>query len=152
MNVLIATDGSCQALHAMREAAKLLPLKEAHVTVVSVAPLGTAVSMAGPYDGMATAAMPYVIEQIEREATRHLDEATRELAALGVTATSMERLGEPVEEILAAAHELRADLIVVGSHGYGTVKRVLLGSVSDGLAHRAPGSVLIVRPEPGTEG
>jgi nucleotide-binding universal stress UspA family protein len=38
-----------------------------------------------------------------------------------------------------------ADLIVVGSRGRGAVKRLLLGSVSDRIAHLAPVPVLIVR-------
>jgi nucleotide-binding universal stress UspA family protein len=38
-----------------------------------------------------------------------------------------------------------ADLIVVGSHGYGFVKRMLIGSVSDAIVKYAPCSVLVVR-------
>jgi nucleotide-binding universal stress UspA family protein len=71
-----------------------------------------------------------------------------ELANSGVTATAIERTGDPVEEILALAHELQADMIVMGTHGYGVVQRFLMGSVSDRVAHRAASAVMIVRPAP----
>jgi len=56
-------------------------------------------------------------------------------------------LGHPVARINEIATKIGADLIVVGSRGLGTWKRFLLGSVSDGVLHHAPCSVLIVRGE-----
>lgn len=149
MNILIATDGSPQAQHAMREAARLVPLKDASVFVVAVAPVAAAVAAAMPAEGFASAAMPLVVQQLERTATQHLADATRLLGELGITVTPLERNGDPVEEILGVAHEVQADLIVMGSHGYGAFKRLMLGSVSDGVAHRAPSAVLVIRPRDG---
>jgi nucleotide-binding universal stress UspA family protein len=53
--------------------------------------------------------------------------------------------GEPKVVIIEEAEKWRADLIVVGCHGYGPVKRFLLGSVSLAVAVHAPCSVEIVR-------
>ena len=53
--------------------------------------------------------------------------------------------GSAARAIVEKAEEWKADLIVVGSHGYGFWKRAWLGSVSDRVAHHAPCSVLIVR-------
>ncbi|MFY9608845.1 MAG: universal stress protein [Blastocatellia bacterium] len=53
--------------------------------------------------------------------------------------------GSPREVILDVAKEWRANLIVVGSHGYGPVKKFLLGSVSQAVASHARCSVEIVR-------
>jgi nucleotide-binding universal stress UspA family protein len=53
--------------------------------------------------------------------------------------------GSVKQIIVDEAREFDADLIVVGSHGYGFFGRVLLGSVSDFVAHHAPCSVLIAR-------
>ncbi len=47
--------------------------------------------------------------------------------------------------ILEEAENLETDLIIVGSHGYGAVKRFLLGSVSQAVALHAKCSVEIVR-------
>jgi nucleotide-binding universal stress UspA family protein len=53
--------------------------------------------------------------------------------------------GEPKVVIIDEAEQCGADLIVVGCHGYGPVKRFLLGSVSLAVAVHAPCSVEIVR-------
>jgi nucleotide-binding universal stress UspA family protein len=60
------------------------------------------------------------------------------------------RIGDPERCLMEAAAELRADMVVVGSHGKGAVVRLLLGSVSTKLTHRCPVPVLVV-PAPGRE-
>jgi len=51
----------------------------------------------------------------------------------------------PVEGILTEAKRVKADVIVVGWRGQGPLQRLLAGSVSRGIARRAPCSVLVVR-------
>jgi nucleotide-binding universal stress UspA family protein len=53
--------------------------------------------------------------------------------------------GKPKRVILEEAEKFGADLIIVGSHSYGTVERFLLGSVSHAVALHAKCSVEIVR-------
>jgi nucleotide-binding universal stress UspA family protein len=55
------------------------------------------------------------------------------------------RSGDPANEILQAAAELKSDLIVTGSRGLGTLDRLVLGSVARNVLIHAPCSVLIVR-------
>jgi len=55
--------------------------------------------------------------------------------------------GTPESRIVETAEEMRADVIIVGSHGYNRWERLLLGSVSDSVVHHAHCSVLIVRTE-----
>ncbi|HUH37924.1 MAG TPA: universal stress protein [Spongiibacteraceae bacterium] len=57
------------------------------------------------------------------------------------------RLGRPVEEIRNAAEEHQAELIVIGSHGYGGV-RALLGRTANGVLQHARCDVLAVRIVP----
>lgn len=52
---------------------------------------------------------------------------------------------EPVEGILDEAKRVRADVIVIGWRGHGAFRRLLTGTVSRGVARRAPCSVLVVR-------
>ena len=53
--------------------------------------------------------------------------------------------GSPQRVLVEKAQEWGADLIIVGSHGYGFWERALLGSVSNSVVHHAPCSVLVVR-------
>jgi nucleotide-binding universal stress UspA family protein len=79
-------------------------------------------------------------------------EGTR-LQQTGWTVTTDVRSGHPAAEIVAAAEEFAADLIVVGSHGLSGFKSFLLGSVSSQVLQSAKQSVLIVRkPEQESDG
>ena len=53
--------------------------------------------------------------------------------------------GKPGEALCDAADELNADLIVMGTRGLGSVRRTLLGSVSDYLIHHAHVPVMVCR-------
>lgn len=53
----------------------------------------------------------------------------------------------PAAEIAQLAADLEADLIVVGTHGRRGVRRLLLGSVAEGVVRMAKGAVLVVRPQ-----
>jgi universal stress protein A len=64
-----------------------------------------------------------------------------------VTVESHVRVGSPAEEILRAARDNHADLIVIATHGRGGLSRVLFGSVTERVVRRAPCPVLTVRPE-----
>ena len=63
----------------------------------------------------------------------------------GTVAGAYLREGQAVEEIVEQAEEIGAGLLVVGSRGMGRLGRMVMGSVSTGLAHRSPCPVLIVR-------
>jgi nucleotide-binding universal stress UspA family protein len=53
--------------------------------------------------------------------------------------------GSPVDEIVAYADTIDADLIVVGSRGHGALASAVLGSVSQGVLHEARRPVLVFR-------
>jgi nucleotide-binding universal stress UspA family protein len=63
----------------------------------------------------------------------------------GVEATAEVRQGEAAGEICAAALERGAELVVVGSHGWGALRRLVFGSVSTAVMHEAACPVLVVR-------
>ncbi|HEX2728464.1 MAG TPA: universal stress protein, partial [Rubrobacteraceae bacterium] len=50
-----------------------------------------------------------------------------------------------IDAILDLCEEISPDLLVMGSRGLGTLRRVLVGSVSEGVVHHAPCTVLVVR-------
>lgn len=57
------------------------------------------------------------------------------------------RMGDADVEIAQLASDLESDLIVVGTHGYKGIERVLLGSVAEALIRNAPCPVLTYRPK-----
>jgi nucleotide-binding universal stress UspA family protein len=85
-------------------------------------------------------------QQTLRDSAQQLlaQEAER-CTAVGWTPHSLLREGHAAHEIVEAAGELSADLIAMGSCGLGSVKRFLLGSVSEKVMAYAPCSVLIAR-------
>lgn len=94
------------------------------------------------------AAAAEVVQQQRAESLRRLDSATATLrqSAPDLLVIPVLREGKPKDVILEEADDWGADLIVVGSQGYGAVRRFFLGSVSLAVATNAHCSVLIVRP------
>ena len=67
-------------------------------------------------------------------------------AALGIPASStVVREGDPVDEILAVAASLDAQMIALGTHGRRGLAHILLGSVAEQVVRRATVPVLTVR-------
>jgi nucleotide-binding universal stress UspA family protein len=84
-------------------------------------------------------------ELLERHGT-HAAEIARRLSDIGIPAEAEVRSGDAAHEILAAAADRRADLIVTGSRYLHGLDRWLLGSVARNVLLHADASVLIVRP------
>ncbi len=79
------------------------------------------------------------------EAQEHLDAAQKKLNAAGRFHTTHIHVGQPAEVISRLADELACDLIVMGSHGWGGVAGLVMGSVASRVLHLAPCPVLLVK-------
>jgi nucleotide-binding universal stress UspA family protein len=89
------------------------------------------------------------IDDLQRQWVCGAEARLAAVAKTGTDEAEMPRalVGTPIAETIAAyAATNDADLIVVGTHGYGPVKRMLLGSVSEHLLRCAPCPVLTVPP------
>lgn len=147
MKILLAIDGSPCSNTAVEEVARRPWPPDTQVRIISVAEPPGALT-AEPYMGVA----PY-FEEVERLKRQQAEEAVARAAealrggagtkALGVATEVM--TGSPKRTIVEESEAWGADLIVVGSHGYHTWERMLLGSVSQSVAAHARCSVLIVR-------
>jgi nucleotide-binding universal stress UspA family protein len=141
---LVALDGSEQALDALRFIAALPRSKELAVRLASVVEKtpfpATAPRIVHPQ-------LKAAVEAIEGERRGMLEQALAAGRACLPTASPLEPIptGDPAEEILRLADENGADLIVVGARGLGTVKRLLLGSVSERVLRDARCPVLVVK-------
>ena len=75
-----------------------------------------------------------------------LDHARRQALSSGATQVSVEpSFGDPAAQIVAAARDREADLIVVGSRGHGRLAGLLIGSVAQKVVSLAHCSVVVVR-------
>jgi nucleotide-binding universal stress UspA family protein len=145
--ILFATDGSPSAAEAQREAFELASRLDAPLVVVSVA---HATLPAVGYVGYGYSNIVAELTEAEHKRVRELlaTVATSACAA-GLSCSTVMVDGFAVEEICEVARERDAQLIVVGSHGWGPARRILSGSVSTGLVHSAPCPVFVVRPRVG---
>ncbi|MDX6481080.1 MAG: hypothetical protein QOG85_1590 [Gaiellaceae bacterium] len=142
--ILLATDGSPSAAEAQREAFELAKLSGAPVVVVSV-PHPTLPAIG--YGAFGSAEFVSELAHAEHERVEALLAAAAAAATKeGIDCVTVEAEGMVVDEICRIAAEHRAQLVVVGSHGWGAARRFLSGSVSTGLVHSAPCPVLVVRP------
>jgi len=147
--ILLATDGSEEAALAAQTAADLANKTNSELHIIHVRPRITP-HYPGYYIG------PGVVEDAEEKERKHLDQEVQRLletqvdqvrAAGSSTAQTHLRIGRVDEEIIAAAEELGAGLIVVGSRGQGGMRRTLMGSVSDSVVRHAHCPVMVVREE-----
>ncbi len=68
----------------------------------------------------------------------------------GVDVDLVSVTGVPVHEIVRAAVDRRVPLVLMATHGWSGVQRLIMGSVAERIARQAPCSVLTVRPDPET--
>ena len=139
--VLIAVDGSAFAARAANagiELARSLGAEVAFVTVVD-----PSVALAAPDSGLSA---DQWIAMAQRDA-KELLVAFRERAAAKPPALEFVETGKPAARIVEVAITWPADVIVIGTHGGGTVSNMLLGSVAQAVLHHAPCPVLVVRAQ-----
>jgi nucleotide-binding universal stress UspA family protein len=141
--ILLATDGSPSAGEAQRQAFDLAKVSGAPLLVVSVS--HTTLPAVG-YGAYGYAEVVTELSHAEHMRLGALLATVAEAAAdEGIDCTTIEADGPIVEQISRIAAEHQAQLVVVGSHGWGAARRLLSGSVSTGLVHSAPCPVLVVR-------
>jgi universal stress protein A len=85
------------------------------------------------------------IDAAEEEARENLTPFENQLLNAGVKVEAYLRVGFPFDEIVQMANYLDVDLIIVGSHGYTGMTRLLLGSTAERVVERAPCPVLVVK-------
>jgi nucleotide-binding universal stress UspA family protein len=138
--ILLATDGSKEVQLAATTAADLAQRtdSELHVTTVGASvPISATTSPAHFED---------VLREHRRQAQEVLEQQVKMIEEFGGTVKETHlREGRADEEIVELAEEIGAGLIVMGSRGYGRLRRALMGSVSDAVVRHAHCPVTIVR-------
>jgi nucleotide-binding universal stress UspA family protein len=146
MKILIATDGSTFSQKSITKLCQLIVnATNPAIKIVSVYPIVI------PLDEFTPSAE--YSEKLEKAQRAQAESAAEEAAATIRQCLPGEKLdltteiiiGNPPLVIVDTAEKWNADLIVMGSHGRGFWKRMLLGSVSGAVVHHAPCSVLVIR-------
>lgn len=145
MKILLAVDNSRFSQAAIQAVAKQFRATGTQVRILHVIePIGVYLS-----PGMIPHFVPHIakVEQERRKEAKILVEtAARHLRKAGFKTSEIVEEGNPKTRILDDAANWRADLIVLGSHGWKGLGRFLMGSVSETVTRHAGCSVEVVRP------
>ena len=90
-----------------------------------------------------------IAERFHKE-HRQLQQFSDDLRSSGLDCTALLIQGPTVETIIDQASKLSIDMLILGSHGKGIVKRLLIGSISEEVLHKSQVPVLIVPTNRGT--
>lgn len=143
MKILLAIDGSKFSEATIQAVLKQTAAKDTEVSVLHVVePLRVNV---GDETRMYFTDIETVRQAQLKQAELLVARTAEVLRPAGFKVTTLVEEGDPVTKIIDRAAAWEADLIVLGSHGLKGFERVLLGSVSEGVARHAPCTVEIVR-------
>jgi nucleotide-binding universal stress UspA family protein len=143
MKILLAIDNSRYSAEAIKEVAKRPWPPKTIVRVISVVEPVPAPAAELWYD--ASGSLERVQQEMTKRATKLTQKTSESLKRKELKIESAVREGDARALIVDEARKWSADLIVLGSHGYTGIKRLLLGSVASSVVSHAPCSVEIVR-------
>ena len=147
MKVLLATEGSEFSKAAIDKCCKMFEESEnTQIRIVSAAepafvatePFAVSADYIHEIDAAARKQAEKAVADAEDSVPKHFPDLAADLSTTVI-------IDAPAKAIVEEAEKWGADLIIMGSHGYGFWQRAWLGSVSNSVVHQAPCSVLIVR-------
>lgn len=150
--ILVSLDGSPESEAVLPEVEKLLQIHPGKVILLRIGPtvnLDTAAHEMWPQVSRA-AQLPsedfkVLCNAPEVQIREYLDGIAARLEATGATVLTEVNFNRPEDEIIFYAKHYNADLIAMATHGRTGVNRLLHGSVTESVLHRAPCPVLVVR-------
>jgi len=139
--ILCPVDFSESSKHALRYALAFAQAYGAELELLHVVemPFLPSYSMAAIPD------LSLPMDRIEEEAKKELEDLLAECSARHDKLKGDVRVGTPFVEIINYAREAGIDLIVVGTHGGGALKHLLIGGTAEKIVRKAPCPVLTVR-------
>ena len=136
--ILCPIDFSEPSLAALDIALKMAQQNDAALCLLNVAPVpaGAAGFQPVPMD-------PYPV--VEKDSREQLEKLARERMPAAVRSETMVISGDPAERVLETARSIKADLIVMGTHGRRGLSHLVLGSVAERVVRESPIPVLTAR-------
>lgn len=138
--ILVPVDFSDSSARVLQHAAKLAAESGATLAVVHVVPADYG------WLGIGRGESRDLDRSLQRQAADRLRGFADEHLAHNAAADIEVRIGQPAEEIVAAARESKCDSIVLSTRGLTGLDRYLIGSVADRVARLAPCPVVLMRP------
>jgi nucleotide-binding universal stress UspA family protein len=139
-NVLVCLDGSVESEVILEPVRKLKEMGP-RVTLLHV------ISEGAMFGLEAFPLPPDRLEDVMDRADEYLQSVARGLEAdLGPISLHVERAPDPARGIIRVSQDLDIDLVAMATHGYGGLRRALLGSVADKVLRAVPQPVLLNRP------
>ena len=144
--IVVGVDGSRHSERSLEWAMKEAALRQVPLTVVAVHPVATS--------GWTKAGMSFPADAADEERARaaaqeEVDKVASEVGGQRPPSVTVRaESGVPAEVLINASKG--ADMLVVGSRGSGGFSRLLMGSVSNQVAHHAACPVVIIPSAPGS--
>ena len=141
-NIYLATDFSEFSQKAATEAKTVADALGTKLKVIHI--FDGSVQAPGPYHSMPGASSLWMQEYID-EARKKGKEALAEFCEQNQVEESHFLEGEPAKKLVDFVNSNDVDVLVMGSHGYGILDRMLIGSVTDYVVRHCDCSILIVK-------
>ena len=139
-HILVPTDFSDYAAHALDYAIEFAKTLQARLTVLYVLHVSTlALGEAPP------AVFDDTLQAMETNARQQTQQALARVLKAGLKGDSLIVEGTPFQAIVETAESQDVDLIVMGTHGRTGLTHVLMGSVAERVVRTAPCPVLVTR-------
>src|SRR4028119_1036663 len=133
--ILLATDGSEDAARATTAAVDIAKRSGSELHLIHVW-----------HDVHTHRSHTFVKRELQRQGREILDQEVQRIGEMGGTVTrSHLREGRTFEEVIKLGDELEVGLLLVGSHGYRGLRRMLMGSQSEDIVHHADRPALVGR-------
>jgi nucleotide-binding universal stress UspA family protein len=143
MRVLLAIDGSEPSGLALDFVTNVAWPPDTQIVVAQAVEAGAGIY--GGWPALAVVDTDRIEADFRAAARKTVREAHEKLARPGLNIEEVVLRGRPATAIVDEARRIRADLVVVGSRGHGTIESMLLGSVSAEVIDHAPAPVLVAR-------
>jgi nucleotide-binding universal stress UspA family protein len=145
-HILVPVDFSDSSARALRHAAKRAAESRGSLIIVHVVPADYG------WSGIGRNELRDLDRSLQRQAADRLRAFAEDNVHDDVAADLEVRVGQPAEQILAAARDSKCDSITLSTHGLTGLDRYLIGSVAHRVAQLAPCPVVLLRPGKRTPG
>ena len=134
--ILVAIDGSTSAKRAFARSLYLASKCDSRLEIVHVVPCEFGGDSVNTFE---------LVEELKTKGKKILEQCKKIAARNNISIKTTSELGDPAKIIINLAKSNDYDLIVMGSRGRGAFKELLLGSVTQKVAHHAKCPVMVVR-------